>query len=77
MFAKFSERGDLSFYALAQDKKDILNYFKSKPVSLKIPEENKDIDFGIREVTGNDDSVRTSIISFAEIGNAQFVGTDN
>lgn len=67
MFAKFSERGDLSFYALAQDKKDILNYFKSKPVSLKIPEENKDLDFGIREVTGNDDSVRASIISFAEM----------
>ena len=67
MFAKFSERGDLSFYALAQDKKDILNYFKSKPVSLKIPEENKDLDFGIRVVTGNDDSVRASIISFAEM----------
>ena len=67
MFAKFSEKGDLAFYAIAQDKKDILDYFNSKPVSLKIPEDNKDLDFGIREITGNDDAVRESIISFAEM----------
>ena len=67
MFAKFSESGDLAFYAIAQDKKDILDYFNSKPVSLKIPEENKDLDFGIREITGNDDAVREAIISFAEM----------
>ena len=66
MFAKFSEKGDLSLYGLAQEKKDILDYFDSKPVRLEIPEESKDMDFGIRKVVGDDDSVRVSIINFAE-----------
>lgn len=66
MFANFSDQGDLSLYVLAQDKKDFLNFFGPKSVRLEVIEQDKEFDFGVREVRGDEDSVRESVINFAE-----------
>ena len=63
MFANFSEKGDLSLYALAQDKEDFLNFFGPKQVRLEVIDQDKDFDFGAREVRG-DEAVRASVINF-------------